>query len=373
MMESDLISIIVPVYNGHKYLKNCLNSILNNSYKNIELIVVNDGSTDESDVICQEFVNKHSRVKHYSKKNGGIVSARNFGLEKANGKYICFSDQDDEVPVNSYELLYENILKYQAQMCIGSYQILYERKKIDCFSLKNEGVYSTKEEIINNLIIPTIENVNRTIDNRNYKNVRWNIWNCMYERQYLKKFNIKFFKYIDYEDDLLFNLEVYKNIEKISYTNMIVYYWRKNLKSTSNSKRYIENYWVKASKLKEYYLTVLTKCQLIDKNYRYFISRINERLFLDYLYNECNNNCKNSLNITNLVKAYNSNFSELSIEKLKNLDFRYDIINTNDFFTRKFLNKKYVKLAYYFNKYIYNMIFRKIIYIYRSIKLIGGK
>ena len=75
----------------------------------------------------------------------------------------------------------------------------------------------------------------------------------------------------------------------------------------------------------------------------------------------------------NIVTCVNSNFSELSIEKLKNLDFRYDIINTNDFFTRKFLNKKYVKLAYYFNKYIYNMIFRKIIYIYRSIKLIGGK
>lgn len=373
MIENDLISIIVPVYNGEKYLKNCLKSILNNSYQNLELIVVNDGSTDRSDIICKEIANSDNRVKYYTKNNGGIVSSRNFGLDRARGKYVCFSDQDDEVPQDAYEILYTNILKYHAQMCIGSYQILYERKKIDCFQLQEDGVYETKTEIIDNLIIPTIKNANRTIENDNYKNIRWNIWNCMYDRKYLEKFNIRFLKYLDYEDDLLFNLEVYKNIDRVTYTNKIVYYWRKNLKSTSNSKRYVRDYWMKADSLKEYYLGILKECKISNKCYEDCEKRIKERIFLDYLYNECNNNERNSINIQNIVKIFNSNFSKVNIEKLQKIDFRYDIINTNDFFTRKNLNRKHVKLAYYSNKYIYNIIFKKIIYLYRTLKLIGRK
>ncbi|MBQ8164287.1 MAG: glycosyltransferase family 2 protein [Clostridia bacterium] len=90
-----MISIIVPVYNAEKYLKNCINSLINQSYNDIEIILVNDGSEDSSGVICDEFKNKDYRIKVIHKENGGVSSARNAGLDIANGEYIMFCDSDD--------------------------------------------------------------------------------------------------------------------------------------------------------------------------------------------------------------------------------------------------------------------------------------
>ena len=94
-MNQDLISIIIPVYNGEKYLEKCLNSVINQDYKNLEIIIVNDGSTDKSPEICKSFADKDSRIKFYSKPNGGQASARNFALDKVTWKYISFVDNDD--------------------------------------------------------------------------------------------------------------------------------------------------------------------------------------------------------------------------------------------------------------------------------------
>lgn len=370
MNKNDLISIIVPVYNGETYLESCLKSILNNSYKDIELIIVNDGSKDNSNKICKRIKEEDSRVKYYEKTNGGIVSARNFGLERAKGEYICFADQDDQIPENAYEILHNNIIQNNSQMCMGSYKILYENTKIDCFQIEKKMIYNSKKDIVDNLIIPTIENINRKIENVGYKNIRWNIWNCMYSKKYLDEFNIKFIKYLDYEDDLLFNLEFYRHAKIISTTDKIVYYWRKNLKSTSNSKRYVNNYWEKAIKLEEYYLNLLKESEIDEHLFEKYKKRIEERLYLDYLYNECNSKEKDSVSIKKLKETYERVFNKYNVEKLNKIDFRYDVINTNDYFVRKKLNKKKVKIAYYHTKYIHNMILLKIIYIYRCLKLI---
>ena len=370
MNRNNLISIIVPVYNGEKYIKRCLNSILNNTYKNIELIIVNDGSKDSSSIICRKIEKSDNRVKYFEKENGGIVSARNYGINKAMGKYICFADQDDEIPPNAYEILYRNIKENNSQMCIGSYKILYENTKINCFEINEDTIYDSKKKIVDNLIVPTIENVNRKIDNINYKNIRWNIWNCIYSKKSIDKYKIKFIKFIDYEDDLLFNLEFYKNAECISLTRETVYYWRKNLKSTSNSKRYIENYWNKAMNLRMYYLNLLKEIEINKKLYDEIEKRINERIFLDYLYNECNSKEKNKLIVEKLTNIYNKIFYKYNIEKLKKIDLKYDVINTNDYIARKKLNKKKIKTAFYNTKYLHNIVLCKIIYIYRCIKLI---
>lgn len=105
-MEQDLISIIVPVYNVQEYLKNCINSILNQSYKNIEIILVDDGSTDESSSICDLYVKKDSRIKVIHKENGGLSDARNMGIKSARGKYITFVDSDDYLDENYVKVLY---------------------------------------------------------------------------------------------------------------------------------------------------------------------------------------------------------------------------------------------------------------------------
>lgn len=105
------ISIIVPVYNVEQYLKKCINSILNQSYKNIELILVNDGSTDNSGKICDEYAEKDNRIKIIHKKNGGLSDARNVGIENSTGTYLSFIDSDDYVEIDMIECLYKACIK----------------------------------------------------------------------------------------------------------------------------------------------------------------------------------------------------------------------------------------------------------------------
>lgn len=95
------ISIIVPVYNTQKYLRKCLNSLIQQTYENIEIILINDGSTDQSQEILEEYIKKYpSKIVYYEKENGGIAESRNYGVEKATGEYFCFVDSDDYIDIN---------------------------------------------------------------------------------------------------------------------------------------------------------------------------------------------------------------------------------------------------------------------------------
>ena len=115
-MEDKLISVIVPVYNIEKYLRRSINSIINQTYKNLEIILVDDGSTDQSGKICDEYANIDNRIKVIHKNNGGQASAINLGLDIAKGDYIGFSDPDDYINKNFYKNLYILAEKYgQAQ------------------------------------------------------------------------------------------------------------------------------------------------------------------------------------------------------------------------------------------------------------------
>ena len=115
-MEDKLISVIVPVYNIEKYLRRSINSIINQTYSNLEIILVDDGSTDESGKICDEYANIDSRIKVIHKKNGGQASAINLGLDIAKGDYIGFSDPDDYINKNFYKNLYILAEKYDTDI-----------------------------------------------------------------------------------------------------------------------------------------------------------------------------------------------------------------------------------------------------------------
>ena len=104
-------SVIVPVYNVEKYLKECLDSILSQTFKDFELILVNDGSKDSSPAICDEYAEKDSRVKVIHKENGGQSTARNMGIEKATGEFAVFLDSDDLLSPNTFEILIEKAEK----------------------------------------------------------------------------------------------------------------------------------------------------------------------------------------------------------------------------------------------------------------------
>lgn len=118
---NDLISVIVPVYNTEKYLRKCIESILTQSYKNIELLLINDGSTDSSSEICREYLDKDKRCYYFEKENGGLSSARNYGIERAKGEYITFLDSDDFFMEQAIEKLYATALLGNSDLVIGGF------------------------------------------------------------------------------------------------------------------------------------------------------------------------------------------------------------------------------------------------------------
>ena len=127
---TERISVVVPVYNVEQYLEKCVNSIINQTYKNLEIILVDDGATDKSGKLCDELAKLDNRIMAYHKKNGGLSDARNYGVERATGDYIGFVDGDDYIDVEMYEKLYEAIKKENVDVAECNLKIIYFLKKI---------------------------------------------------------------------------------------------------------------------------------------------------------------------------------------------------------------------------------------------------
>ena len=115
-MDTTLISVVIPVYNIEEYLERCVNSICAQTYPNLEILLVDDGSTDGSGALCDALAEKDTRIRVFHKVNGGSSSARNVGVAQARGDYIGFVDSDDYISENMYELLYEAIKKNDVKM-----------------------------------------------------------------------------------------------------------------------------------------------------------------------------------------------------------------------------------------------------------------
>lgn len=125
----ELLSIVIPIYNVDKYLKACLKSVQNQTYKEIQVILVDDGSTDKSAEICAWFVKHDKRFEYHFKENGGLSDARNYGMKLAQGKYIGFLDSDDMITSDYFSVLYNNIKRTSADISIISYQYIDEEGK----------------------------------------------------------------------------------------------------------------------------------------------------------------------------------------------------------------------------------------------------
>lgn len=125
-MAKDLISVIVPVYNVEKYLKRCVESLINQTYNDLEIVIVDDGSTDGSSAICDSYAKKDSRIKVIHKQNGGLADACNTGLKVASGDYIGFVDSDDYVHKDMYKILMEGLKKHGADVAFCGFERIYE-------------------------------------------------------------------------------------------------------------------------------------------------------------------------------------------------------------------------------------------------------
>ena len=112
------ISVVIPAYNVEKYLDKCMNSVLNQSFTDFEVLLIDDGAKDSTVQLCDKYAEKDTRVKTYHKKNGGLSDARNYGLERISGKYVTFIDSDDYIDNNYLKYMYDLIVKENAQICM---------------------------------------------------------------------------------------------------------------------------------------------------------------------------------------------------------------------------------------------------------------
>lgn len=198
----DLISVIIPVYNVEMYLEKCINSIIKQIYNNIEIILVDDASTDNSGSICDQFAKKHNNIKIFHNTiNIGAAASRNIGIEKSNGKYICFVDSDDEITENYVSYLHYLIKKYNTSMSISSYIICSRRKKNDIGRNYNEKRL-TKAECLRRLL--------------NTEGFSTSLWAKMYEKRIFD--DIKIPEEKAYEDDAI-TYKIIMSCEHIAYGN----------------------------------------------------------------------------------------------------------------------------------------------------------
>jgi len=207
------ISVIVPVYNTEKFLKECLKSIINQTFKDLEIICVNDGSTDNSLKILNEFKNRDFRIKIITKENAGLSAARNTGVEAATGEYIAFIDSDDTVDLNFFEKLYNAIVKNNSDISAAS--ILRTRKNLNKIRVKydREETFKTLEDKINACNIPKC----------------CYVWNKLYKSELVKKVK---FKEGAYYEDILWTPVVLKEASSLTTVCGTNYYYRANSLST---------------------------------------------------------------------------------------------------------------------------------------------
>lgn len=213
-MNKCKVSIIVPVYGVEKYIDKCLNSLVKQSLKEIEVIVVNDGTKDNSQKIVDKYVKKYpDKIKSYIKENGGQGSARNYGLKKASGEYIGYVDSDDFVEKDMYKKLYNKAKEnnYDIVVC-GNYNVSedYQNKNIDAF----------------------INNYNTDLENIFFGKMA--VWNKIYKRDILIKNKLEFKEKVWYED-LAFTLKAIMNSNTFAFIDEPLYDYLIREGSTMNN------------------------------------------------------------------------------------------------------------------------------------------
>lgn len=229
-MDKPKISIIIPVYNVENYLNQCLESVVNQTYQNLEIIVINDGSTDNSAKICDEFAYKDNRIIVIHKENGGISSARNIGIEKSSGEYIMFLDSDDWIELNTCEIALKIAEEQSADVVFWPYireftNTSKKKKLFDGDFIVFDG-YEVKKKLHRRMIgiiddeLSKPENADAIVT----------VWGKLYRSHLIKKNNIRFVdtNIIGSSEDALFNLYVFKYVRKAVYISKYLYHYRRN-------------------------------------------------------------------------------------------------------------------------------------------------
>ncbi len=228
-----MLSIIVPVYNTEIYLRECIESILAQTYDDFELILIDDGSTDNSLKICMDFQKKDVRVRVFSKENSGVSATRNYGLRYARGEYISFCDSDDVIKPELYEVLFDKMFQYNVDRVCGGYAYLYsDGHQLCCKGRKPDGIYMKED------LIPIM------IDDGTLSGFLFSgVYNSIFKREIIEKNKLRFNELIKYNEDSLFSFE-YALYSKSLYClqSVPLYLYRQHEMSSTKKRRKGDKY-----------------------------------------------------------------------------------------------------------------------------------
>ncbi len=320
--DNPKVSVIVPVYNVEKYIDKCLNSLVNQTYKNIEIIVVNDGTQDNSQKIIDNYSKKYSNVKSFIKKNGGLSSARNYGLKHAKGDYIAFVDSDDWVNPKYIEKLFLKAIS----------------NNFDIVVCDLEYIYKNKNRVVSSNIQDDIFEKNDLMKSMGY--IYPAVWNKLYSKRLFKK-NIRFKLNVWFED-VEFIYKLYPSINSIGVVKEPLYYYlqRPNAITNTFDKRlydYIYNWngiidYYKKNNLFETY-----KDELEYSYVRYIFATFIKRA------TKLNNKKEYDNAVDEAIKNVNKNFKDYKKNKyLKNLKLKNLYL--------RFFNKKLANILFFIKK-----------------------
>ncbi len=227
----ELVSIIVPVYNVEKYLEECVNSLLRQTYENIQIILIDDGSKDSSGRSCDVYAQKDSRVKVIHKENAGLGYARNSGLEAAKGKYVTFIDADDLAEPDLVELLMKGITETGADTCIGGFKRITEDGVVKFEEKYSEGYFEGKDvyDVVFARMLGSAPDIRDAI--------HMSVWNGLYSMNIIHKYHINFPSEREFiSEDIIWASDYYRYARRVKVIDSTAYNYR--IRQGSLTQRY---------------------------------------------------------------------------------------------------------------------------------------
>lgn len=233
-MINEMVSVIVPIYNIEQYIDRCVKSIINQSYTNLEIILVDDGSTDGSSAICDSYTDKRIKVIH--KENGGLGFARNAGLDIATGRYVAFVDGDDEITNDHIEKMYKLIVSTQADTCLcGHIRVFANTKVINRNHLA--GSVFEGQDVLKKVLSRMTGSYPGKSDE-----IEMSVWSKLFSNEIIQSKNIRFHSEREFiSEDLIFDFDYFPNATRVAISDDVGYLYHDNqgsLTTKYNPNRY---------------------------------------------------------------------------------------------------------------------------------------
>lgn len=247
-MKKELISIIIPIYNVENYLMKCLDSVICQTYENLEIILINDGSTDNSLLIAKKYEKRDKKIKLINKKNGGVSSARNSGLDICTGKYVTFIDSDDYVEKDYIETLYNKMKEYDVDIVFSN-----------ATNVLGDGKFKSDKKVIKDILLDK-ENTYKELFCERY--ISCSCWGKLYKTDIIN--GIKFDTNLHLDEDFNFLIEVIENINNSLIISKEKYYYIVRENSLFHS-AFNENRFVKSPLSRKWHSVINYSKGLVDK------------------------------------------------------------------------------------------------------------